>query len=182
MWMNAAEVAFLRAEGKAVFDFNMGGDAEGFYNEGIRLSFEQWGADGADAYMADEENVPETYVDPFSGQSYNEKLSTITVKWDEGATKEEKQERIIIQKWIANWMLGHEAWSDYRRTGYPHLIPATADGNKSGGVVDSKKGARRMPYPAEEYSSNLNNVNEAVSKYLKGPDNMATDVWWACKK
>lgn len=182
MWMNAAEVAFLRAEGKAVFDFNMGGDAEGFYNEGIRLSFEQWGADGADAYMADEENVPETYVDPFSGQSYNEKLSTVTVKWNEGATKEEKQERIIIQKWIANWMLGHEAWSDYRRTGYPHLIPATADGNKSGGVVDSNKGARRMPYPAEEYSSNLNNVNEAVSKYLKGPDNMATDVWWACKK
>ncbi len=38
-WMNAAEVAFLRAEGQAVFNFNMGGTAESFYNQGIRLSF-----------------------------------------------------------------------------------------------------------------------------------------------
>lgn len=182
MWMNAAEVSFLRAEGVAVFGFNMGGSAEEFYNQGIRLSFEQWQAEGADTYIEDDENMPEVYTDPFSGQSYNDRLSTITVKWDEGASKEEKQERIIIQKWIANWMLGNEAWADYRRTGYPHLIPATPEGNKSGGVVDSDKGARRMPYPTEEYSGNLENVNEAVSKYLKGPDNMATDVWWACKK
>ena len=41
-WMNAAEVAFLRAEGQAVFNFSMGGTAESFYNQGIRLSFEQW--------------------------------------------------------------------------------------------------------------------------------------------
>ena len=181
MWMNAAEVSFLRAEGAAVFGFNMGGSAEEFYNQGIRLSFEQWKAEGADTYIEDDESLPAVYVDPFADQSYNEQLSTITVKWDEGATKEEKQERIIIQKWIANWMLGNEAWADYRRTGYPHLIPATADGNKSGGIVDSNRGARRMPYPNEEYTNNQDNVNEAVSKYLKGSDNMATDVWWACK-
>ena len=44
-----------------------------------------------------------------------------------GASKEEKQERIIIQKWIANWPLGNEAWADYRRTGsvsYTHLEQA----------------------------------------------------------
>jgi hypothetical protein len=35
MWMNAAEIAFLRAEGKAIFGFNMGGEAKDFYNEGI---------------------------------------------------------------------------------------------------------------------------------------------------
>lgn len=27
LWMNAAEVAFLRAEGKAIFNFDMGGEA-----------------------------------------------------------------------------------------------------------------------------------------------------------
>lgn len=43
MWMNAAEIAFLRAEATAVFGFDMGGTAEEFYNQGIRLSFEQWG-------------------------------------------------------------------------------------------------------------------------------------------
>ena len=36
--------------------------------------------------------------------------------------KEEKQERIIVQKWIANWQLGNEACR-FRRTGYPKLIP-----------------------------------------------------------
>lgn len=181
-WMNAAEVAFLRAEGAAVFDFNMGGSAETFYKEGIRLSFAQWSADGADAYMNDEASKPGSYVDPSGDNTYANALSTITIKWNEGASKEEKQERIIVQKWIANWQLGNEAWADYRRTGYPHMIPASAAGNKSGGIVDSNKGARRLPYPLDEYESNKSNVEEAVAKYLKGPDNMATDLWWAGKK
>ncbi len=39
-----------------------------------------------------------------------------------------------------------------------------------------------MPYPLDEYNSNQKNVEEAVAKYLGGPDNMATDLWWAKKK
>lgn len=182
LWMNACEVAFLRAEGAAIFDFNMGGSAEEFYNEGIRLSFAQWGADGADAYMNDATSVPTTYIDPAVTNTYSNPISTITIKWDNSADKETKQERIIVQKWVANWQLGNEAWADYRRTGYPKLIPATTAGNKSGGIVDSNKGARRMPYPLDEYNTNAKNVEEAVSKYLKGADNMATDLWWAAKK
>ena len=42
--MNAAEVAFLRAEAKAIYGFNTGGEAKDFYEQGIRLSFEQWGS------------------------------------------------------------------------------------------------------------------------------------------
>lgn len=179
-WMNAAEVAFLRAEGQAVFDFSMGGTAEGFYNEGIRLSFAQWGVEGAEAYLNNNTNRPEPYSDPAGTNTHTEALTSIKIKWDDSADKEEKQERIIIQKWIANWILGNEAWADYRRTGYPKLIPVK--NNKSGGVVDSKKGARRMPYPLDEFVSNKTNVQYAVSNYLGGPDNMATDVWWASKK
>ncbi len=178
-WMNAAEVAFLRAEGAAVFGFNMGGSAESFYNEGVRLSFAQWGADGVDAYLADDTSVPAVYEDPASTETYNIQLSTITPKWDEAATLEQKQERIIIQKWIANWQLGNEAWADYRRTGYPHLIPAS--NNKSNGEVNSSRGARRMRYPLDEYVSNNANVSYAVANYLNGPDLMSTDLWWACK-
>lgn len=179
-WMNAAEVAFLRAEGDAIFHFNMGGTAESFYNEGIRLSFQQWGAEGAEDYLTDDTDKPGTYTDPAGIYTYAGTLSSITIKWDGAATPEQKQERIIVQKWIANWQLGNEAWADYRRTGYPHLIPAAV--NYSGGIVDSEKGARRMPYPQDEYVSNSTNVGYAVTNYLKGPDNMATDVWWARKK
>lgn len=179
-WMNAAEVAFLRAEGQAIFNFNMGGTAESFYNQGIRLSFGQWGADGVEDYLKNEVNKPTAYLDPAGTNSYQNALSTITVKWDDGASKEEKQERIIVQKWIANWQLGNEAWADFRRTGYPKLIPVKE--NKSGGVVDSEKGARRMPYPLDEFVSNKEHVEYAVANYLNGTDNMATDVWWASKK
>ena len=35
-------------------------------------------------------------------------------------------------------------------------------------IVDSEKGARRMPYPSEEYTSNTENVQEAVNSYLGG--------------
>lgn len=179
-WMNAAEVAFLKAEAKAVFGFDMGGEAEDFYNEGIRLSFQQWGVSGADAYLADKTSKPLPYTDPSGSNTYAGELSSITVAWDNGATPEEMQERIITQKWIANWQLGNEAWADYRRTGFPRLIPATAAGNKSNGIVDSNLGARRMPYPQNEYTNNAQNVQTAVSTLLQGPDNMATRIWWDC--
>ena len=180
-WMNAAAFAFLRAEAKAIYGFNMHGEAKKFYEDGIRLSFEQWGVDGVDAYINSEEMESMSYTDPASLNSYPDELTSLTVKWDESATPDEKQERIIIQKWIANWMLGNEAWADYRRTGYPHLMPATAAGNKSGGVVNSERGARRIPYPADEYNDNTENIQHAVSNYLGGQDNMARDLWWAKK-
>lgn len=182
LWMNAAEVAFLRAEGQAVFGFDMGGRAEDFYNQGIRLSFAQWGVAGADAYLANSTAIPTAYRDPSGADSYAENLAQITIRWSEGASAEEKQERIITQKWIANWMLGMEAWADYRRTGYPRLMPATPAGNKSNGLVDSRLGLRRLPYPREEFAANGGkNVQEAIARYLGGPDQMATRLWWDAK-
>ena len=181
VWMNAAEVCFLKAEAEAVFGYDMGeGTAEDFYNEGIRLSFEQFGVSGADAYLNDAVSRPAVYIDPAGQNSYSEMLSEITVKWDESASTAQKQERILIQKWIANFNNGNEAWADHRRTGYPHLFPATDAGNKSDGIVSSVYGARRMRYPLAEYTNNGENVNYAVSALLNGKDNMATRLWWDC--
>ncbi len=181
VWMNAAEVAFLKAEAKAVFGFNMGaGTAEEFYNEGIKLSFEQFGLSGYAEYAEDNENKPATYADPAGLNSYAGVLSAITVKWNDAAPAAEKQERIMIQKWIANFNNGIEAWSDHRRTGYPKFFPATDAGNKSGGSVTNEFGARRMVYPLAEYSNNGENVNAAVASYLSGPDKMGTRLWWDC--
>ena len=107
-------------------------------------------------------------------------LSQVTIKWDDAASKTVKQERILIQKWIANFNLGNEAWADHRRTGFPHFMPATDAGNKSDGAVSSTFGVRRMRYPLAEYSNNGANVNAAVSNLLKGKDSMSTRLWWDC--
>ena len=181
VWMNAAEVAFLKAEAVAVFGYNMGGTAEDFYNEGVRLSFDEHGVAGYDSYINDETSKPAIYIDPAGLNSFADPLSQVTIKWDETADTETKQERILIQKWIANFNNGNEAWADHRRTGYPNLFPATDAGNKSNGLVDSKLGARRMRYPQAEYTNNGENVNAAVSQYLGGPDRMSTNLWWDCK-
>lgn len=186
MWMNAAEVAFLKAEG-ALRGWNMGAspvsatsNAEGFYNWGVTLSFEQWGASGASQYLQNSTNAPSAYVDPIGSFSYTGTPSTITIKWDADATQEQNMERIITQKWIAIFPLGIEAWSEYRRTGYPKLMEVLR--NNSGGKVSTERMARRLPYPQEEYSENSENLSYAISNYLKGQDNMGTDVWWAKKQ
>jgi hypothetical protein len=179
VWLNAAEVAFLKAEA-ALFGFNVGGQAGDFYNEGVRLSFEEHNVSGYESYIMDEVSKPTAYADPAGLNSYPSLLSEITIKWDDAATPEQMQERIITQKWIAIFNNGNEAWADYRRTNYPRLMPATDAGNKSDGLVSSEFGARRMKYPLAEYTNNGENVNAAVSQYLGGPDRMSTRLWWDC--
>ena len=180
LWMNAAEVTFLRAEG-ALRDWAMQGDAKDLYETAIRLSFEERGATGADTYLTDAVSTPQKYTDPMDNYSMQAPASTITIAWEAGdtdAVRERNLERIITQKWIAIFPLGIEAWSEYRRTGYPRLLPAVE--NKSAGTVNVKYGARRIPYPSEEYTENPVHLQEAVSM-LNGRDNAGTRVWWDVK-
>ena len=41
MWLSAAEVGFLKAEG-ALAGWTMGGTAKELYEQAVKLSFEQW--------------------------------------------------------------------------------------------------------------------------------------------
>lgn len=177
LWMNAAETAFLKAEG-ALRGWEMGDTPENLYNKGIILSFEQWGVTDVENYMINQNLTPQTYRDPRGTYSYTGTTSAITIKYDATADFETNLERIITQKWIANFPLGLEAWAEFRRTGYPKLMEVPY--NQSGGVVDSKRMARRLPYPETEYSENNANYQLAL-QLLGGADNMATSVWWDCK-
>ena len=176
MWMNAAEVMFLRAEA-SMYDWDTAKTPEQYYEAGIRLSFAQWGASDVDTYLSNNA-APQTYTDPLSTYTYSSTGSTVAVKWDNGDSKEEKLERIITQKWIANFPLGLEAWAEFRRTGYPKLMPSPT--NKSGGDVANGKFARRLTYPQTEYKTNGTNVEDAIKNKLKGADKMSTHVWWDC--
>jgi hypothetical protein len=64
---------------------------------------------------------PIAYVDQSNAGNNSPALSTITVAWGAGAINEQKSKRIITQKWIAMFPEGQEAWTEYRRTGYPKL-------------------------------------------------------------
>lgn len=174
--MTAAEVSFLRAEG-ALRGWNMGGTAQEFYEQGIRLSFAQWGAE-LGGYLADDESTPAPFEDAvqpsYSIKEGNPLLPTITVKWNESAGFEEKLERIITQKWLAVFPDGQEAWSEFRRTGYPKIFPVAV--NKSG-VVSTQEQIRRIPFPTTEYNNNRAEVEKAVG-LLGGADNGGVKLWW----
>ena len=84
-------------------------------------------------------------------------------------------ERIITQKYLAIYPDGQEAWSEYRRTGYPHIFPAVLTATDCD--VDGNLRPTRIPYSNDEYVKNLENVKKAV-QLLNGADNGATRVWW----
>jgi hypothetical protein len=176
MWINAAEVAFLKAEG-ALKGWNMGGTAGAFYNEGITLSFQQYDLSGADTYLNDDVSTPAGYTYPVAGHTdYNfSAQSAITIKWEDSATDEQKLERIITQKWIASFPLSNEAWAEFRRTGYPRLAPVVF--NKSGGTVPAGQYIKRLVFPDTEYQRNADNVQAAIG-LLGGSDSQGTKLWW----
>lgn len=176
MWMNAAECYFLRAEG-AMRGWDMNGmDAKTAYETGISMSFAQYGLAGQEvAYMNDDTKVPATYVDPLNSANNEQINSSITVKWDDAASEEEKLERIITQKWIAIWPLGTEAWAEQRRTGYPAFLNVKV--NNSGDGALSVDLASRVPFPPSEALNNTAFYNDAVQK-LGGADNYSTKLWW----
>ncbi|MFK5959470.1 MAG: RagB/SusD family nutrient uptake outer membrane protein [Lutibacter sp.] len=177
-WMTAAEVYFLRAEG-ALRGWNMGGTAESLYEAGITTSFEQNGAGDASTYIADNTKTAIPYVDPLNAVNNinlgDTNLSTITIAWNNGDSNEQKLEKIITQKWIAMFPDGQEAWSEFRRTGYPKLFPVVI--NNSGGEISTEDFIRRINFPTSEYDGNPNGVQTGVS-YLNGPDTGGTRLWW----
>ena len=181
-WFKASEVAFLKAEA-ALAGYTVQGTAQENYEKGVRLSFQENGLTDAQAttYL-NGITSPAPFVDVQALYSAAAP-STVTVKWDNGASDEVKLERIITQKYLAIYPNGMEAWSEWRRTGYPRLIPANTNISDKGVVTSDghKDGVRSWPYPQKEINENSANVQEAISKYKKGSNTANVNVWWDVK-
>jgi hypothetical protein len=177
--MTAAEVWFLKAEA-ALRGWAGAGDLRTDYVTGIQTSMQQYGvASAAPAYIADNSSTPVNYVDYLNSVNNDTALSKITIAWDPAASQEVMLERIITQKWLAMFPEGQEAWTEYRRTGYPRLFPVVV--NSSGGTIDTQVQVRRLAYPQSE--ATLNPAAEAAGiKLLGGPDNGGTRLWWDVDK
>ena len=184
IWMiKWAEVDFLRAEG-ALRGWDMGGDAQFFYERGIRnASLIDWTlfdydyANLVDAYMQKEEATDYTYVDPFGDSPHMPSVTKIGVKWNEGDDRETKLEKIITQKYIALYPNSYEAWAELRRTGYPRLFPVLNPQDGDGSLKDGDM-IRRMPYPGRWDDATNKDIERSGLDALGGPDLQSTRVWW----
>ena len=75
---------------------------------------------------------------------------------------------IYSQLWVNHFLNWWEAWSDFRRTGYPALVPINFPGNVTGGTIP-----QRLKYPNAEVAGNPNFASGA------SPNDYTTKVWWA---
>lgn len=77
--------------------------------------------------------------------------------------------QIALQKWIALYGNGPEAYAEWRRTGYP-VLQAGPDALNNGVIPV------RLPYPAVEQSLNGANLSQAISN--QGGATMNDPLWW----
>lgn len=180
-FMKVCEAYFLRAEG-ALRGWQMGdkNSPSTFYTTAIRMSFtkENLGDSNDMNNYYSHTYTPKPYIDLYDeSNNYDDSqgLISIQTKWDEKASNEEKLERIITQKYVANFPLSLEAWSEFRRTGYPHLIPVSYDGGDfsipEGGYI------RRMIFQRTG-SAEPADVERTGVPALNGLDEQATRLWW----
>jgi hypothetical protein len=75
------------------------------------------------------------------------------------------------QYWVATFGNGLETFSNWKRSGYPVLVPANAADVYTGGEIP-----RRLNYPGSEKLNNPDNVQEAINR--QGGDLLTTRMWW----
>jgi hypothetical protein len=123
-----SEVLFSEAE--AAQRGWISGDPATLYAAGIRASMEQYGVASADiaTYLAQ----PRVQYNAATGLT-----------------------QIAYQKWIALYMQGFEGWTEWRRTGVPHLVPGPR------AVLSNIPD--RLPYADNEDVLNHTNLAAAVS-------------------
>lgn len=144
--MTYAEVALIEAEAA---ERSLGGltpgQAAGFYNAGITASMKQWGVTDDAAIAAYLAQPQVAYQGGVAGLK-----------------------QIALQKWIALYSDGGQAWAEWRRTCVPNLALAQ--------IHLYSYIPRRLEYPTTEKSSNNDNV-QAAAKNMGGDAN-DTPVWW----
>jgi len=170
--MYSAEAYFLRAEG-VLNGWNMGGTAKEFYETGIEMSFKTWHItdDAVISAYTNSSNVPSAPGGYFNSPA----VATAPVKFS--TDPEVEREQIGVQKWIALFPEGHEAWASFRQSGYPKLYPLIHSDNPDAPVGTFIK---RIPFLNYDRDRNAPAVEAAVG-LLGGPDKISTPLWWDVK-
>jgi hypothetical protein len=99
-------------------------------------------------------------------------VAATPIKW--AAAESMQRLQIGTQKWLALYPDGQEAWSEFRRSGYPVMYPILQSDNSD---LPAGTFIKRLPYSSVEASTNGAALEQA-KQILGGPDNAATRVWW----
>ncbi len=158
MLMGYAELQQILAE--AAVRGWIAGDANTYYQNGIRASFLFYQTHTRDYARYFDETAVESY------------LQQPLVVLGDNLSTEEKIERIVMQKYLPAFYQG--GWSSYfehLRTGYP-------DFRRPEGTQIPP----RWMYPQGEYNNNSTNVEAAiVRQFGAGNDNINQTTWWLRK-
>ncbi len=163
--MLAAESYFLQAE--AITRGFLVGNAKATFESGITASFR---------YLYKDVNGVVTGNPTADAAAYIAANPTShLVNFDLADTQAKRVEAIITQKYIAlNFIHGHEAWNEFRRTGYPS-ISGTGATSTFASVGSTSPRADRLPtrilYPNSEYSLNPNNAPSGINQFT-------TRIFW----
>src|SRR5690554_3916232 len=153
MLLTYAETQLLLAE--AAVRGWISGDAKTYYENGVRGDMQNVASYEPSAVITESEINEYLENNPYIGSN----------------NQEAALEQINSQYWVATFMNGYEAFANYRRSGYPELVPVNYPDNETGGLRPG-----RLIYPKDEPLLNEENYNAAVAR--QGPDNFITHVWW----
>ncbi len=156
--MNYAEVCFLKAEA-ALRGWNGAGNAKENYEAGIKASFAE-ARDGVATSL-------------YTTSNDDDYINGGKVQWKESNDFETKLKQIITQKWIAIYPNGTEAWTEFRRTGYPELSPVIQSDLS---VIKSGEFIKKLRYIDDELK--LNHYSKENSLNQGKGDGQNVRVWW----
>ena len=140
-----AEVSFILAEARER-GWITTSTAAAYYEQGIRASMAQWGVTDAAA------------IDAF--------LARPAIAYQSGTAG---LTQIALQKWIALYTDGVEAWAEWRRT----CVPSTV---KPGPAAVIGTVPRRYEYSVRDRLVNAASVDAAIAR--QGPDAFTTRMYW----
>jgi hypothetical protein len=150
-----AETSFLLAEA-ALRGWYSGTTANASYERGIGASMRQWSLFGSGAGIISDNQI----------QTYTKYHILNTA-----GSFETQMEQIHTQFWVGVFPNATEVFANYRRTGFPRLVPNNYVGNATGGKI-----FRRFLYPATEQNLNGENYQAAIAR--QGSDDFLTRMWW----
>ncbi len=150
MLMNYGEVQLLLAEAA---QRSIGGltpaSAAAYYNEGVKASMQMYTIYDQTLVVSDAQVTAYLAAYPYVPANGLKQIGE--------------------QYWVNHFLNWWEAWSNWRRTKFPVLVPTNYPGNVTNGTIPE-----RLKYQTGEVAGNPNFAATSTT-----PDNFTTKLWWA---